>query len=347
MQRLWLAALAATLSCGGGNDPPAPVSCTGRTDATRVPLTELANGCYREYRGGLYPNGSNDIPASHLAAGRAAAAQVVPRNTAGAVDPTGKYVLLSIGMSNTTQEFCNDGSTARSCLLPGFMAQAAADNAVNHGTLAIVNGAAGGRAAPSWTSPTSAEYDRIRDSWLTPLGLSELQVQVAWVKVANPGPQQSLPAAGADAFLLETQIGQIARALKVRYPNLRQVFLSSRIYAGYATTSLNPEPYAYENGFSVKWAIESQIAQAAGGSAGRAGDLRYDTGIAPWIGWGPYLWAAGATPRADGLTWVPADFAADGTHPATSGREKVADLLLAFFKTSPVTSCWFLAGQSC
>lgn len=241
-----------------------------------MPLTDLSGGCYLKHRGGLYPNGANGLSGAHLAAGRAAAAQIAPLDVNGAPSAAGKYVMISVGMSNTTQEFCNDGAQQRSCLFPGFMAQAA-----------------------------------------------------------------------ADAFVLEGQIGQIARALKTRYPNLRQLFLSSRIYAGFATTTLNPEPYAYENGFSVKWAVESQIAQAGGAAAGRAGDLRYDTGIAPWMAWGPYLWAAGTTPRSDGLTWVTSDFASDGTHPATSGRQKVATALMTFFKTSPVTNCWFLAGQVC
>lgn len=96
-------AVAAVVSCRGGSAPVAPVDCTGRTDATRVPLTELTRGCYLEYSGGLYPGG-NDIPAPHLAAGRAAAAQVVPRDPAGTPAAGGRYVLLSIGMSNTTQE---------------------------------------------------------------------------------------------------------------------------------------------------------------------------------------------------------------------------------------------------
>src|ERR1051326_5798250 len=101
-------------------------------------------------------------------------------------------------------------------------------------------------------------------------------------------------------------MGQIARALKARYPNMRQVFFSSRIYAGYATSQLNPEPYAYESGFAVKWVIESQIAEMAGQprSDTRAGSLRYDDGTAPWLAWGPYPWAAGTQPRSDGLTWV-------------------------------------------
>lgn len=347
--RLLPFALAATACSGSSTTDIVPVlSCAGRSDSAKVPLTDLGSGCYFEFRGGLYPEGRTVLDGAHLAAGRAAAAQIAPLDVNGAPASAGRYVLVSIGMSNTTQEFCNDGAQARTCLAPGFMARAVADPAVNHTTLAIVNGAAGGRTAASWTSASSVEYDRIRDTWLTPLGLSEKQVQIAWVKVANPGPSARLPAAGADAYVLLGQLGQISRALKTRYSNLRLIFFSSRIYAGYATTTLNPEPYAYENGFSVKWVIEAQINQMAGGSIdARAGDLRHDTGAAPWLGWGPYLWAAGMAPRSDGLMWSASDFAADGTHPATSGRDKVASQLLAFFKSSPVASCWFLAGQRC
>ncbi|HEX9603648.1 MAG TPA: hypothetical protein VF973_07825 [Myxococcales bacterium] len=352
---VWLRACAGmtlgVLVAGCSSDGPAGTlpTCEGGTDATKRPITDLGTGCYLQYRGGLYPNGENALSGAHLAAGLAAAAQIAPLDVAGQPSASGKYVLVSIGMSNTTQEFCNDGQQVGTCLPPGFVASAASDAAVNHTTLAIVNGAAGGRAASSWVSATSAEYDRIRDTWLTPLGLSEAQVQIGWVKVANPGPTASLPAANADAFALLTSIGQIARAMKTRYPNLRQIFISSRIYAGYATTPLNPEPYAYESAFSVKWAIESQIAQMAGGAAdARAGDLRYDTSVASWLGWGPYLWADGTNARSDGLTWVVSDFSpSDGTHPAMSAREKVAGMLLTFFKTSPAASCWFLAGQTC
>jgi hypothetical protein len=289
------------------------------------------------------------MPAAHLAAGRAAAAQVQPLDAGGAPNAAGKIVLLSVGMSNTTQEFCSAGGAPGSCEPWSFMGQAAADPAVNHTTLTIVNGARGGQAAPSWVSPAGAEYDRIRDQVLRPQGLSERQVQVAWVKVANPGPTRSLPDTAADAYVLERQLGEIARALKARYPNLRQVFLSSRIYAGYARSTLNPEPYAYESAFAVRWAIGSQIDQMHGTAGSpRTGDLRYGAG-APgvWIAWGPYLWAAGTQPRADGLTWLSGDFAADGTHPAQGARQKVGALLLAFFETSEVTRCWFLAGQRC
>ena len=169
----------------------------------------------------------------------------------------------------------------------------------------------------------------------------------AWLKVANPQPTSSLPNANADANTLVQQMGNIVRAMKSRYVNLEMVFASSRIYAGYATTALNPEPYAYESAFAVKRLIEAQINQMNGGGVDPlAGDLSYAAGgVAPLLAWGPYLWANGATPRSDGLTWVPSDFASDGTHPSTQGRRKVAEHLMRYFINSPHTQDWFLAYE--
>ncbi|MFL5620838.1 MAG: hypothetical protein ACJ79A_20850, partial [Gemmatimonadaceae bacterium] len=112
----------------------------------------------------------------------------------------------------------------------------------------------------------------------------------------------------------------------------------------------NPEPFAYETGFAVKWLIQAQIRQMRNGGQivdARAGDLNYDS-AAPWLAWGPDLWANGSKPRWDGLTWQPGDFKSDGTHPSVeSGVPKVGGLLLDFFHTSPAARCWFLAGERC
>lgn len=307
----------------------------------RIPLTELTHGTYLGFPGGLYPGG-NEPPADHRASGLAMSREIQPLDRNGLPASDGRIVLLSIGMSNTTQEFCSAGG-GTPCASWSFTGQALASPDVERDALAIVNGAKGGQAADAWDSPDEPNYTRIREDVLRPANLSPAQVQVAWVKVANRTPQRSLPAADADAYVLVRQIGDIVRAMKLHYPNLRIVFLSSRIYAGYATGNLNPEPYAYESGFAVKWLIEAQIEQMRhGGNVQNplAGNLDYNT-VAPWVGWGPYLWANGLVPRADGLVWEPRDFASDGTHPSRSGEEKVGAMLLHFFRTSELTRSWF------
>ncbi|MFZ0771671.1 MAG: hypothetical protein WCA49_01315 [Candidatus Sulfotelmatobacter sp.] len=172
-------------------------------------------------------------------------------------------------------------------------------------------------------------------------GLAEDQVEVIWLKNAAPRPTVALPASDAEAYVYEREIGEMARAARARYPNLKLMFISSRVYAGYAAVPLNPEPYAYEYGFSVKWAIQAQIDQMRNGKVDPiAGDLDYKKGIAPWIAWGPYLWADGAAPRSDGLTWLPSEFQDDGTHPNKEGVDKVAHMLMDFFAHSPYAA-WF------
>ena len=312
------------------------------TACALTPLSDLGSGLYlNQFQGGLYPNASNEMPSAHATEGLARAAAIRPLNEQGDPTANGRYALISIGMSNTTQEFCG-ANNASACRSWTFMGQAATHPDVNRTSLVLINGAAGGKSAAYWDSPTDSDYNRVLTDWLEPNGLSEKQVQAAWVKVANPGPTVSLPDINADAYRLVRQMGDVARALKTRYPNLQQVFFSSRIYAGYATTSLNPEPYAYESGLAVKWLIEAQINQMNGGGGDPlAGDLNYASGVAPWIAWGPYLWADGIIPRSDGLIWERTDLAGDGTHPSAAGQRKVADMLLDFMLNSPFTRAWF------
>lgn len=317
--------------------------CT-RTSTGLVPIPDLGSSLYLgEYAGGLYPGG-NQVPADHRSAGLARAASVTPLDASGQPDPNGKVVMLSIGMSNTDMEWCFFNGFR--CAAVSFTGQALAHPDVDHETLAIANGASGGQTARAWTDPDAPNYTRVLDEELTPAGLTPAQVQVAWVKLANGVPNRHLPDPAADAFELEGHIATVARSLRINYPNLALVFVSSRIYAGYASTNLNPEPYAYESGFSVKWLIEAQIRQHRGlGVDPIAGDLDYTTGVAPWIAWGPYLWADGTTPNGDGLTWSCSDLASDGTHPAGPGREKVGGLLLDFFLGSEFAAGWFRAPE--
>jgi hypothetical protein len=131
--------------------------------------------------------------------------------------------------------------------------------------------------------------------------------------------------------------------LYAKFPNIKLAYFGSRFYAGYSNGTVNPanpEPYAYQTGFAVKWSIEDQLNGLA--------SLNYNPAngpvTAPWIDWGSYDWANGMLARSDGLVWTCQDLQSDGTHPSNpQGREKDANLLLNFFKTDDTTTPWFLA----
>ena len=176
------------------------------------------------------------------------------------------------------------------------------------------------------------------DERLSAAGVTRAQVQAAWIKEADAGPTQGFP---AYARKLQGELQRIVQLMRPRFPNLKLVYLSSRTFGGYARTPLNPEPYAYESGFAVKWLIEQQLrGEPDLNNSPARGPVK-----APWLSWGPYLWANGLKKRADGLFYAESDFGGDGTHPSASGRRKVAEQLRAFFNTDPTTRTWFLARR--
>jgi hypothetical protein len=309
----------------------AAASDCAKTSTGMIPLTDLGAGFYQGKQGGLYPGGSNTCPAAHEQAGLQIADSIVPRKWNGKPKAKGSIVLLSIGMSNTTMEFST------------FKPMADSDPNKNP-KLVIVDGAQRGMAANIITNPSDPKYQQFWqtvDDRLAQADVTPKQVQIAWVKQADISPTAHFP---NDAIALQQELAEIAHILVARFPNIKIAYYSSRIYAGYASSLLNPEPFAYQSGFAVKWMIENQI----NGST----DLNYDPARAevkaPWLAWGPYLWSDGLTPRSDGLTWDCSQFNDDGTHPAPGAggaQEKVAHMLLDFFKSESTSTPWFLAKR--
>ena len=302
-----LAIAVVVMMLAGTTNVAAAADCA-KTSTGLPPLPDLGAGTYKSVQGGLYPGGANTPPAGYAAEGRRAAAEIVPRSASGQPDPSGKIVLLSIGMSNTTQEFSQFVRLAQS-------------DAVRDTDVVVVDGAQGGQDARVWADPKQRAWVEA-EARLTQAGVTAAQVQAVWLKQAIARPSGDF---AASSVLLEAALVKIVENAKARYPSLAQVFLSPRTYAGYATTTLNPEPYAYESAWAVKRLVERSVREPA---------------ARPWLDWGPYLWTDGAKGRADGFTWTCADAAPDGTHPSASGQAKVAQLLQTFFNSSGFTS-WY------
>lgn len=280
------------------------------------PLTDMtADDKYEGEDGGLYGKGSNEPPEALKKSAGSALAQIKPLDAEGKPSDSGKIVLVSISMSNATQEF-------------SLFKQIADQDPRKSSQLTIVDCAQGGQTMAAWAPPDGRPWgeamNRLQRAEVTPQ-----QVQVAWVKLANAGPSGSKE---DHLKQLEADTVKVLNNLKQRFPNLRIAYLASRIYGGYATTGLNPEPYAYEGAFAVRHLIQKQI----------AGDAELALEKSPLLLWGPYLWSEGEKGRKiDDLKYSKNDFGGDGTHPSNSGREKVAKQLLEFFATSPLAKGWF------
>lgn len=307
------------IACKKNNTQNGPVH--GNEITAPAPLNDFGSATYRGFTGGLYPNGANQRPAAHNAAGVSIAQSIKPLNASGTVDETnGKILWMSIGMSNTTQE------------TQEFLSLMQTYTGKNP-KLVLIDGAEGGQDINAINNPTASYWNTVSNRLAT-AGSTAAQVQVIWFKEAEAQPTDTSFATYPDA--LKTKYKSVVQMLKAKFPNVKLVYLSSRIYAGYANSKLNPEPFAWYTGWTVKRLIEDQIKGDA--------SLTYtgNNPLSAWLSWGPYMWANGTTPRSDGLTWVVSDYQSDGTHPGTTGRQKVAQMLLQFFSTDETTKPWFL-----
>ena len=313
----------------GDGAPPRTGVFTNRVLWTRhlVPLNALGPGAtYKGQAGGLYGDGANTPPPALVDAARKALATILPRDGAGNPDPEGRVVLLSIGMSNTSQEFERFKTLAES-----ERSRAAA--------LTIIDGAQSGRDAAEWDMAhlTALEVWTEVERRLAVARVSPAQVQIVWLKQARSSPAH-LGEFPRHTDVLKDHLIAILQEARRRFPNLSLAYLSSRTYGGYARSATSPEPYAYESAFAVRGVILDQL---QGNPRLNSNPARGPV-MAPVVLWGPYLWTDGTQPRPDnGLTWEPGDVGPDGVHPSATGRDKVAQLLVDFFRTDPLARPWF------
>jgi hypothetical protein len=301
-----VAALAAVSASVSTKDAPAggqrgSADCS-LTSTGLIPLTDMGTRRYRGYRGGLYPAGRNTPAPKYMRKLQAASKQIRPIN--------GKIVLLSIGTSNATAEFS------------AFKRSSDHDTLVNP-NLVVVDGAQDGFDAVKIVK--RPVYWDTADARLAAEGVSANQVQAVWLKESIAGEDRPFP---RDMKALQKNLRQIIKTMRFRYPKLKLVYLSSRTYGGYAVTSVNPEPAAYDSAYAVRAVIQDRM----------AGRLK-----GPLLAWGPYLWTDGLAGRRDGLEWTCTDVEDDGTHPSKDGVQKVVTMLTTFFKTDPTAKRWYVA----
>lgn len=287
------------------------------------PLDELGTGKYQGYTGGLYPDGSNQMPPAFYNDAIEFAKSIQPLDADGKPDADGKIGLVTIGAS--TVAMFSEGLQSQIYNVAGLNKE-----------IVFVNGGVGGQ-------DLNKIYDQAAKYWVAvegrvkSAGLTNEQVQIVWFQEDDLRDQSSaFPDRAenlADAFTYAIQ------KLKVRYPNLKFVYLTARhttLWMPADAKDKHREPRAYLNGWATKFIIERQI----NGDA----ELAYkgDKVKAPMIIWGPYFWTQGDKARKDGYNFSKDLVTGDGIHPNEAGKIKVAKDILDFWKNDAVSQLWFL-----
>jgi lysophospholipase L1-like esterase len=229
----------------------------------------------------------------------------------------GRIGLVCVGMSNANQE-----CSAFISLVNGTGA------AGRNPQVVVVNCAVGGHAIERWIDP--AFDDALWDDCLTrripQAGLRPEQVRVLYHKAANQftsaaggGPLPVFPGGGSDYDAFRSNLAAFAARVPTKFPSVQAVYTSSRSYGGFSGSFTRGEPLSYEEGHALNAWLDAND---------RVGGV--------WYGWGAYLWApdcgTGVT-NGGSLCYVRDDYVADGVHPSTQGRSKIAEAMHQMLRT--------------
>jgi hypothetical protein len=300
-----------------------------------IPIQDLLTDYYMgTWQGGLYPGGVNTIPTAHLIKAAQMMKKLKPLDTLGVVNyDDGKIVLAGFGASTVGGPF-------------NHMINLMKDYNDMNPCFKAVNAANGSDGITAMSLGNDEYFDYIDEFKLGEKGLEPIQVQVGWL-MHNSRTDSNGTDINSYVDTLIKRFTASLNALIYYYPNLKVLFISGFPYGGYADPMkvlyhIIHEPVSYHHNFAVKELIGRQI----------MGDptLRFKEPDrqAPLIVWGPPLWADGMNPNNyDGLTWnCETEFSEDGGgyHLTNLGKDKLAGILLDFFRTGTLTKGWVMDG---
>ncbi len=293
-----------------------------------IPLSELGKGYFRGYQGGLYPGGLNNPSGNYLQDLSNFSQSIQALDSNGMPDANGHIVFIGVGASNPRTEF------------QAFQKITDTFRHINK-RLKTVNTCIGGQGVQKMNQ-LSDNYWKQADKMMDSMGLSNLQVQIAWLETENTSSADSSFPGGPASLVTDVKV--LLRMMKQKYPNLKICYLSARTYAGWVSggTGRGLEyPRDYYNGWAMKWVIDSAINQASGF------EYSGSTPSIPMPVYSTYNWTNGEQVRQDGFSVdCETDFGGDGLHLSIAGENKIGEQLFKFFNSDIHTSRWFHEKQN-
>lgn len=298
-----------------------------------IPLNDLGTGYYLDYEGGLFKEGSNSPTAAHLDKGKKIANNLKKRDDFGNIDEAnGTIMMIGMGASVASDAFNTFRDTMLAQDWPGV-----------NPCLEVKSVFIGGKDMGDILDPDQNYWGTFQDR-LDAKFIDPDQVQVAWMLMQSEATTHDV-----ESYVTYV-IGQyklILADMLDEMPNLRIVFLSGMHYTGYTAPSHERydamvEPKGYWGNLAIRELINQQM----------DGDPDLDFEGAdrkvPYITWGPYFWADGTNPRADGLSWSCEEFRSDSTgggfHLKEEYQYKEGDMIYDFLTTNDVAKLFFNDG---
>lgn len=293
-----------------------------------VPLNELGIGYFRGHQGGLYPGGLNNPNGMYLEDLKILSNGIQALDSNGQYSTTGQIVFIGVGASNPRTEF------------QAFQKMADTFRNINR-NLRTVNTCIGGQGVQKMNQ-LSDNYWKQADKMMDSMGLSNLQVQIAWLETENTASADSSFPGGPRSLVSDVRV--LLQLMKVKYPNLKICYLSARTYAGWVSggTGRGLEyPRDYYNGWAMKWVIDSAINQVNGYT------YKGSSPSIPLPVYSTYNWTNGNQTRQDGFSMnCDTDFGGDGLHLSAAGENKIGEQLFNFFSNDINSVKWFIASNS-
>lgn len=290
------------LGCGSGEtdvvnfSEPVVLSKTAATtclsDVTPVSLTD---GCGNDPRfyvpmANLYLD-SVDMPSPYRVRGETAGRQIKPLNSNGQPSSTGRIYIRGEGHSNALRVFAELANKLNS-------------SSLENSSVRLINDAQGGMALENWVA--------------SGVGTVDPKVQVVLLHHSlNKGFTDCSQQMYMDStdYYLKLRIAQ----LRIKHPNLKQVFVQSREFGGwkcYSSPGALAEPAGYYNGFGVRQFVDYYV----------------HANESIFVAWSFNPWNPN-TPRS----W----FEGAGLHPCIVGSKYWADMWFNFLLTDSTTKMWF------
>lgn len=291
-------------------------------DTTTIPLNDLGKGTFYGYQGGLFPGGSNKIPASDYSTDLSRVCKnIQPLDTFGNISRTGKITFISLGGST-------GGHNMRQ-----LKAQTEGNPLTNQ-SLLLLNCDNGKRTASlnSQRNPNDPYWDHVTQILNGGAHSSHRQVQIIYVE-ADDSSKLDITFPNR-ALKVKDDLKACLQVYKQKFPNLKIVYLEARTRTFGNQQLFNREPSPYYFGWACKWIIEDQINGVPGTQ------YKGKNAVVPMVTWGFYQWADSLPRKTDGFYWRQSE-TRDGLHATDIGQDTLATRFQNFLLTDKYAKNWY------